>query len=178
LHVFDQRFEKLDQQGRGEIADYIRGDSLPHIQTLASIIKHHEARELSGGTGWVRRISAYVNDRKAGHTSTMQKLVSEAVASQRALVDSSVTTDIHRVFRLAGTLHGNSGMCKKRVASIDSFNPASAVVLSAEPVKLDVTIYPKFSIGGESFGPFKSTSATLPTYAAVPILARSLGEVS
>ena len=29
LHVFDKRFELLDQQARAEIADYIRGSSLP-----------------------------------------------------------------------------------------------------------------------------------------------------
>jgi DNA primase small subunit len=177
LHVFDERFNLLDQQARGEITDYIRGDSLPHFQTLASILRHGQQRNEQNEAAWMKRISGYVEAHKKGYTGTMQKLVTEAVTFQKALVDSSVTTDIHRVFRLAGTLHGNTGMCKKRVASLDSFDPASAVALGTEPVRVDVVAFPRYYVGGESFGPFKSTTATLPTHAAVPILARSLGEV-
>jgi len=178
IHIFDERFEMLDQQARGEIAEYVRGDSLPHIQTIASIVKRNESTGDQGNTAWLKRISSYLREKKQGYAGTVQKLVSEAIISQRALVDSSVTTDIHRVFRLAGTLHGNTGMSKKRVRAIDSFDPASAVALSSEPVRVDVISFPKYTVGGESFGPFKSDSVTLPIYAAVPILARSLGEVS
>jgi DNA primase small subunit len=178
IHVFDERFEMLGQQARGEIAEYVRGDLLPHIQTIASIVRRDESTGDHGGTAWLKRISGYVRERKQGYAGTVQKLVWEAITSRRALVDSSVTMDIHRVFRLAGTLHGNTGMSKKRVRTIDSFDPASAVALSSDPVKVDVISYPKYTIGGESFGPFKLNSVTLPTFAAVPILARSLGEVS
>jgi DNA primase small subunit len=95
------------------------------------------------------------------------------------MVDSSVTTDIHRVFRLAGTLHGNTGMCKMRVESMDRFDPQrDPVVLSAKPVAVRVDFYPRFRINGVEFGPFKSQMAELPAYAAVSILTRGLGEVA
>ena len=179
LHVFDSRFYLLNQQARGEIADYVRGGSLPPPQSLASALRRGVGTEGTSNAGWMKRVARYVEDRKAGYAGTPQKLASEAVMSQRALVDASVTTDIHRVFRLAGTLHGNTGMPKMRVSSIDSFDPQTdAVVLSAEPVKVNVSFYPRFSIGGNSFGPFRSTIATIPTYAAVSILTRGLGEVA
>ena len=178
LHVFDQRFYSLDQQARGEIADYIRAGSLPPVQSLASALRRGAAGDGGPAAGWMKRVASYVEERKATYQGTPLKLVSEAVSSQRALVDASVTTDIHRVFRLAGTLHGNTGMPKMQVSSVESFDPqADAVVLSAEPVKLGVTFWPRFTLGGNSFGPFKSTVATIPAYAAVSILTRGLGEV-
>jgi DNA primase small subunit len=109
----------------------------------------------------------------------LRKLVSEAVLAQRALVDSSVTTDIHRVFRLAGTLHGNTGMSKARVGSLEKFDPQEdPVVLTAKPVKVKVAFYPHFRVKHKDFGPFnKPEEVELPTYAAVSILNRDLGEV-
>ena len=131
------------------------------------------------GEGWTRRITGYVDEKRPGYDGTIQKLVSEAINIQRALVDSSVTTDIHRVFRLAGTLHGNTGMSKMRIEAIDSFDPQSdPVVLSSKPVKVNVDFYPRFRMKGTEFGPYRSETAELPTYAAVPVLTRGLGEVA
>ena len=179
LHIYDQRFDRLDQSARAEIAEYMRGGSLPPLQTIASTLRH---RPPGGpqGDGWTRRITSYVDARRQGYAGTIQKLASEAISSQRALVDSSVTTDIHRVFRLAGTLHGNTGMSKTRTTSITSFDPqVDPVVLGDRPVKLNVAFYPRFRLKHKDFGPFgKSEEVEIPTYAAVSILTRDLGEVA
>jgi DNA primase small subunit len=179
LHVFDGRFDLLDQSARGEVADYMRGDSLPPSQTLASTLRRKPAGTGPQGEGWTRRITGYVDQRWPGFDGTLRKLASEAVTSQRALVDSSVTTDIHRVFRLAGTLHGNTGMSKMRIESMSGFDPQTdPVVIGSKPVKLKVDFYPRFKVKGTEFGPFKSEDAELPAYAAIPILTRGLGEVA
>lgn len=179
LHVYDQRFDRLDQAARAEIAEYARGSSLPLPQSIASTLRR---RPLGGpqGEGWTKRITEYVDARSQGWSGTLQKLVSEAVSSQRALVDSSVTTDIHRVFRLAGTLHGNTGMSKAIATSIDTFDSQEdPVVLGDRPVKLRVAFYPRFRMKHRDFGPFGgSTEVEVPTYAAVSILTRGLGEVA
>jgi len=177
LHVFDKRFDPLDQQARGEIAEYVRGSSLPLSQTIASTLRR---RPQSGpqGAGWTRRITGYVDERRQDYGGTLQKLVSEAISSQRAMVDSSVTTDIHRVFRLAGTLHGNTGMSKMKVESMAKFDPQEdPVVLSPKPVSVKVEFYPRFRIKHKDFGPFRAETVELPTHAAVSILTRGLGEV-
>jgi len=178
LHIFDKRFDLLDQQARSEIAEYMRGSSLPLSQTIASTLRR---RPLGGpqGAGWTRRITGYVDERRQSYGGTLQKLVSEAVSSQRALVDTSVTTDIHRVFRLAGTLHGNTGMSKMPVQSIQKFDPQEdPVVLITKPVIVRVEFYPRFRLKHRDFGPFnKPETVELPTYAAVSILTRGLGEV-
>ena len=178
LHVFDERFDLLDQQGRAEIADYMLGLSLPANQSIASALRRRPTPLASGAGGWMKRITRYAEARP-NHPGTMQKLVGEAIASQVAMIDASVTTDIHRVFRLAGTLHGTTGMSKAKVGSLDSFNPeVEPVVISGETVRVDVKFYPRFSIMGNEYGPFKSTVAELPSYAAIPILTRGFGEVA
>ena len=179
LHVFDARFDLLNQGARGEIAEYVHGSSLPPIQSIAAYIRRRSSTGPQG-FGWTKRITGYVETRRRDYSGTVQKLVSEAITSQRAVVDASVTTDIHRVFRLAGTLHGDTGMAKTRVGSTADFDPQEdPVVLSTRPVKLTVEFYPRFRIKHREFGPFfKSETVELPTYAAVPILTRGLGEVA
>jgi DNA primase small subunit len=178
LHVFDRRFDAIDTQARAEIAEYMRGSSLPLSQSIASTLRR---RPPTGpqGAGWTRRITGYVDERRQDYGGTLQKLVSEAISSQRAMVDSSVTTDIHRVFRLAGTLHGDTGMAKVRVESVEKFDPQEdPVVLSGKPVKVKVDFYPRFRMKHRDFGPYaKEENLELPTYAAVSILTRGLGEV-
>ena len=179
LHVYDERFEQLDPQARGEIAEYVRGSSLPASQSIASQIRRRPQGVGPQGSGWSRRISGFVDEKRPSYTGTLQKLVSESISSQRALVDASVTTDIHRVFRLAGSLHGNTGMSKMAVSSLDDFDPQTdPVVLSDRPVKISVGFYPRFRCKGNEFGPYKSVTVELPTYAAVQILTRGLGEVA
>lgn len=179
LHVFDRRFEKLDQQARAEVAGYVRGDSLPPSQTIASTLRRRPTNAGVNGEGWTRRIVEYVDQRIPNYGGTLRKLVSEGIASQRAIIDSSVTTDIHRVFRLAGTLHGDTGMSKMRVDSLDSFDPQSdPVMLSSNPVQVKVEFYPRFNEKGKEFGPYKSETVALPTFAAVRILTKGLGEVA
>lgn len=178
LHVFDKRFDQLDPQARGEIAEYMRGSALPPTQTMAATLRRRLPTGPQGG-GWTRRVTGYVADHNEGYGGTLQKLVSEAVSTQRALVDSSVTTDIHRVFRLAGTLHGNTGMAKAKVDTLDRFDPQEdPVVLSAKPVNIKVAFFPRFRLKHTDFGPFqKGETVELPTFAAVSILTRGLGEV-
>ena len=178
LHVFDRRFDPFDQQARGEIAEYMKGSTLPPSQTIAATLRR---RVPTGpqGSGWTRRVTGYVAAHGQNYGGTLQKLVSEAVSSQRAMVDASVTTDIHRVFRLAGSLHGSTGMSKMRVESTDRFDPQEdPVVVSARPVSLEVSFYPRFRIKHKDFGPFKSEKVELPAYAAVSILTGGLGEVA
>jgi DNA primase small subunit len=176
VHVYDKRFLSLDQQARAEIGEYIKGTSTQHPQAIASTLRAHKGRAPAEG-GWMRRIRESV-DSATDRGGTVQKLVREAISAQAAAIDLAVTTDIHRVFRLAGTLHGNTGLQKKRAKSLDKFDPAfDPVVIGSDIVRLNIAFFPKFTLKGEIFGPFKSSMASLPAYAAINILTRGLGEV-
>lgn len=179
VHVLDERFYALNQRGRAEVSDYLLGASMAPNQAILTTLRRRPTNTGSNDEGWSRRITRYVESKREGYHGTLQKLVSDAISNQKAVVDSSVTTDIHRIFRLAGTLHGNTGMCKMRIKSMDGFDfRRDPVVLNTKPVAVNVSFYPRFSVNGMEFGPFRSQVADLPSYAAVPILTRGLGEVA
>jgi DNA primase small subunit len=79
---------------------------------------------------------------------------------------------------MPGTLHGNSGLLKMRVDSLEAFDPQNhPVVLGGETVKVHIYYSPEFFLKGTRFGPYNSSTVQIPIYAAVYLLARGLGVV-
>jgi len=170
-HVHDERFNMADSSMRTEIANYIRG--------VGFNLKAIQGRSLSlAGLGWGRRTTLFLG-RMDPTAKKNQKTVEQAVSANAAFIDQSVTTDIHRVFRMPGTLHGTSGLLKMRVTSLEGFDPQeNPVVLGNQTVRIHVNYSPEFYLKGKKFGPFDDSTLSLPTYAAVFLLAKGLGGVA
>lgn len=99
----------------------------------------------------------------------------EAAAKKAAIrIDPGVTGDVSRVFRLAGSLNGKSGMAKVRVDDLEGFDPyVGAVVLPDEPVPVTAWC-PKFTLGGNQIGPCAG-ELVVPAYVAAWLICRGLG---
>ncbi len=186
LHVYDERFHPLGSPARAEVVHYVRGADL-ELSTgqLVSLRRGlNNKNEWREEYGWFRRITKEFSAIESENDPTkkrggLQRAVTRAIEGQVALVDPSVTTDIHRVFRMPGTLHGTTGMLKMHVNSLDDFDPLSdPVVLGEENVKVSVKYSPHFTLRGQKFGPFRLENVLIPVYAAVYLLARDLAEVS
>jgi DNA primase small subunit len=103
----------------------------------------------------------------------------EVINAFSSRIDESVTTDIHRIFRMPGTLHGNSGLLKMRVHDLERFRPEhDPVVLGEEEVAVSVLGSPVFSLKGRTFGPYSSEEPELPAYAAVYLMAKGLARLA
>jgi DNA primase small subunit len=168
--VHDARFETADSQTRGEIANYIRGTGFS--------LKAQDRALGRMESGWNRRANLFLSSTEGTSRPkrNSQKLTSEIISSYAAFIDESVTTDIHRVFRMPGTLHGNSGLLKMKVKSLEEFDPQKQpVVLGTEAVKVLIHYSPEFFLKGTRFGPYNSSTVEIPIYAAVFLLARGLG---
>lgn len=160
LHVEDERFEEMDASARAEIANYIRGTGLVRPQVSDN----------APAGGWSERMATL-------GTKEQQKL-DQVVNAFSSRIDESVTTDIHRIFRMPGTLHGNSGLLKMRVHDLQAFRPDyDPVVLGEAEVTIAVQGSPAFSLKGRTFGPYSVEEAELPTYAAVYLMTKGLGKV-
>ncbi len=174
-HVQDERFERADPQMRTEVANYIRGNG------LSLRLSPQDSKTTGAGIslGWRKRSDLFITSKASAYGKRQtQKLTEEIITANAAFIDESVTTDIHRVFRMPGTLHGNSGLLKMRVEGIDSFDPQrDPVVLGGEKVKVHVDFSPEFSLNGINFGPYDSSTVQIPIYAAVFLTARGLGQV-
>ncbi len=161
LHVEDDRFEGMDPSARAQVANYIKGTGLIRPQGL----------DYTPGGGWSQRIALSTNKDQP------QKL-EQTINALGSRIDESVTTDIHRIFRMPGTLHGNSGLLKMRVNDLQSFRPDyDPVVLGDDEVTLSVQGAPAFSLKGRTFGPYSSEEPELPTYAAVYLMTKGLARM-
>lgn len=166
LHVGDDRFESMEPSARAEVANYIKGTGLIRPQS-----SEYAPARASGRGGWLDR---FATPASSDPTPRLDQVIN-AFSSR---IDESVTTDIHRIFRMPGTLHGNSGLLKMRVHDLDGFRPdRDPVVLGDDDVTIYVQGSPIFSLKGKTFGPYSSEEATVPAYAAVYLMTKELARV-
>jgi DNA primase small subunit len=111
---------------------------------------------------------------------TWRKIAEHCIRTKSAKIDTVVTTDIHRLIRLAETLHGKTGLRKVefRSSTIHSFDPfKSAIAFKAGLVTVLVFDAPEFRIGDETFGPYRNRKIELPTAAAILLVCKGKAEV-
>jgi DNA primase small subunit len=111
---------------------------------------------------------------------TWRKIAKYSAKLQSAEIDTVVTTDIHRLIRLADTLHGKTGLKKVEfpVSTIEDFDPFKrAVVFKTGAVTVLVSDTPEFRLGDEVYGPYKQQKVELPTAAAMLLVCKGRAEV-
>jgi DNA primase small subunit len=111
---------------------------------------------------------------------TWMRLAEYVKDLESAKIDTVVTTDIHRLIRANGTLHGKTGLLKVEfpVSRIGDFDPfKEAVAFKEGTARVLVSDAPEFRLGGETFGPYKNQKIELPTAAAVLLICKGRAEV-
>ena len=111
---------------------------------------------------------------------TFRKLVECSRKSQLARIDTVVTTDIHRLIRLPGTLHGKTGLKKIEfpITALSDFDPfKSALAFRGGDITVIVSKAPEFRLGDEEFGPYENETVELPSAAALLLACKKRAEV-
>ncbi len=195
--------EEVNQMGRIEISDYVTGKTLKpetigffqgispekilsHLPTINDVgrrkrvikifskklkIKYSEDNDSE-----FKKEIINVFYRKKYHK--FNKLFFDTLINMNPNIDTTVTTDIHRIFRLPGTLHGDTGLIKAKVENIDKFNPLEdAVVFGEDLVEIYVEAVPKFKLRGQVFGKYRSQKVKLPLMAAVYLLSLNVAKL-
>jgi DNA primase small subunit len=112
---------------------------------------------------------------------TWLKLAEYVRDLQSAKIDTVVTTDVHRLIRMNGTLHGKTGLKKVEfpAKNLQNFDPfAGAVAFKKGEVKVLISDVPEFKLGGETLGPYKNQTKELPVAAAVMLICKGRAEVA
>ena len=194
LHVYSKELEPLDSPSRADIADYIMGNNLlPESFGVKKNLKGSLNDVMNrfpnpADFGWRGKISGkLIKDEKAkpkvvrgilknGYVQFKVEL--NRIAKEiGARIDPKVTMDVHRVFRLQGTLNSKSGLAKAPCNDIDNFDPfKGACLLGDEETNVHVMYSPKFKLKENYFGPFKDKDVKLPTYAAVYLICKGLAD--
>ncbi len=192
IHIDDKDLISLDSNARREIADYVSGKGI--IPEIFGISRSHNNKDIikrvvKSRKGWKGRIIRYllkngkedslirslIRKRYEQFNKELEDIVKELSAYS---IDSVVTIDTHRIFRLQGSLNSKSGLAKVRVDNIDSFNPFNeAVIKDEEPIKVNVYYSPPFTLNDNRFGPYKDEFITLPTYAALYLICKGVADV-
>ena len=110
--------------------------------------------------------------------STWKTLVTKAVEKKSAKIDSVVTTDIHRLIRMPGTLNGHTGLLAMKVPEerLDEFDPFTEPIAFDGEMKVKVKESPSFRLGEERLGPYRDEIVELPSPAAVLLLCKHRAE--
>jgi DNA primase small subunit len=112
---------------------------------------------------------------------TWNKLAEHIKNLESAKVDTVVTTDTHRLIRMAGTLHGKTGLKKVEFPAkrLEDFDPLKeAVAFKEGSVKVFVSDVPEFRLGGNVFGPYKHQTVEVPIAVAVLLICKGRAEVA
>ena len=112
---------------------------------------------------------------------TWLKLAEYVRDVQSSKIDTVVTTDVHRLIRMNGTLHGKTGLKKVEFPAKDlqDFDPfVGAVAFKKGEVRVLVSDVPEFKMGGETLGPYKNETKELPVAAAVMLICKGRAKVA
>ena len=87
--------------------------------------------------------------------------------------------DIHRIFRLAGSLNSKSGLTKLICTNIEEFNPLThACLIGDEPVEISANCPIEFMLKNKKFGPYLKQKITVPKYAAVYMICKNIANLA
>ncbi len=110
-----------------------------------------------------------------------EDLLNLAISKICFRIDASSSMDIYKLMRMPDTLHGGTGLLSCHIKSredLKSFEPLCDAVVFREDIsrKIEVTRpVPKFSLMGQSFGPFEvSQTAELPEAVCVYLLLKGV----
>jgi DNA primase small subunit len=193
IHISNSAYVPLDSQARSDIVGYLSGtgliaESIGVRKGSAENLVFIKFPRVGVTYGWRGRIA---NKLKIDSTSTIKlKRIVEQKGGYRYFrieldnmaremgvrIDPQVTTDVHRIFRMPGTLNSKSGLAKTRCSDLESFDPfTDACVIGNGKVSVKVKTHIKLKLKGESFNISKE-SAELPAYAAVYLICKGLAE--
>jgi DNA primase small subunit len=107
--------------------------------------------------------------------SLARAVFDETVAAESAAIDEPVTTDIHRLIRLPGSLHGGTALrvmplTRDELAGFDPLVDAVPEVFTGHEIRVHVDDGPPVELGGETFT-VPAGVTTLPEYVALFLMA-------
>ena len=203
VHVETESVRTLDAVARKEIVDYVSGLGLMLLDEDTEKVgsRRRNMRFFNfQDFGWRKRLqvgmekfvtNAAKEDLKAigirsynvlknRETISWMKLARHIRDLESAKIDTVVTTDLHRLIRMAGTLHGKTGLIKVGfpTSGIVSFEPfKKAVAFKKGTARVSVSSAPEFRLNEEVFGPYRNQTVELPTAAAVLLVCKERAKV-
>ncbi len=102
-----------------------------------------------------------------------------SVEQMSAKVDEPVTTDIHRLIRLPGSLHGKTGFLVKKLdtKSLEDFDPFKDAQVFEGSTEVYVKESPAFMLGNTEYPPMTESRCELPLSAAILLIGKGMATI-
>jgi DNA primase small subunit len=198
----DESFRPLTSEARSDIVSYLIGTNF-----LAENIGIRKGKGPSSSSdfvikfpksglsyGWRRRIADKFGIDQTStaklsnivqHTGGYESFKSELAKITKTLgviTDPQVTMDIHRIFRMPGSINSKSGLTKLRCNDLESCDPLNdACLLGSTEVKVNLKIARSsrldFTLKGKLFK-LKESQLELPLFAAVYLCCKGLADIT
>jgi DNA primase small subunit len=187
VYVYNSQFQQIGSRERSELADYImfRG-MIPETFGMKKLKPNRSSFPDFDEKGWRGRFSKYIFGSKSRRSkiiselitngySSFQKTLDEASENIGVKIDPNVTMDIHRIFRLPGSINSKSGLTKLYCEDLSKFDPyVDASFLNNDSIEIIANCPIQFSLKNKEFGPYNNEKVTIPTFAAVYMLCKKL----
>jgi len=191
VYVYNSQFQVLGSRERAELVDYImfRG-AIPETFGMKKLKPNRSLFPKFEEKGWRGRLSKEIYGSQSKRSKIISELISNGYSSFQknlentshkigAQVDPNVTMDIHRIFRLPGSLNSKSGLTKIFCKDLQKFDPYSeSSFLNENTVEITANCPIEFKLKNKKFGPYDNETATVPTYAAAYMICKNLATIT
>ena len=190
VYVYESQFQQLGSRERSELSDYIMFNGMiPETLGMKKYKPNRSSFPDFNDNGWKGRFSKQVYGSKSKRSKIITELLENGYISfQKTLnqvsenigvkIDPNVTMDIHRIFRLPGSINSKSGLTKIQCIDLDKFDPyTQASFLNDQSVEIYANCPIEFKLRNKKFGPYLDEQVTIPTYAAVYMICKKLATI-
>jgi DNA primase small subunit len=191
VYVHNSQFQEIGSRERSELTDYIllRG-AIPETFGMRKLKQDRTAFPNFDEKGWRGRFARHVFGSKSKRSKIISKLLANGYSSfQKTLdnlsenigvkIDPNVTMDIHRIFRLPGSINSKSGLTKILCKDISKFDPfIDASFFNNDLVEVIANCPIEFKLKNKKFGPYNNEKVSIPTFAAVYMICKKLATIA
>lgn len=188
LRVANGDYESLNSHERADLADYLMFNGvIPESFGIRKQTNSKSSLPTIEEKGWRGRVaknlftsksktSKIAKDIVSGGYFEFQSKLEEIRKTLGVRIDPKVTMDIHRIFRLEGSINSKSGLSKVECTNLDLFDPFSdACLLGNNEVQITASCPIPIRLQNKKFGPYKNEIISIPKYAAVYLICKGLG---
>lgn len=187
IRVSDTSYEGLGSQQRADLADYIMfNGAVPETFGMKKQNNSKSSLPEIGELGWRGRVAENLFGSRSKAAKISHQIILDGYSAFQvkldgmrhtigARIDPKVTMDIHRIFRLEGSINSKSGLSKIRCKEIEKFDPfVDAVLLGEEKVEILATCPVPIRLRNKKFGPYANERVSVPKYAAIYLICKGL----
>ena len=192
LYVKGSQYNQLGSKERGNLIDYIMfRNATPETFGFNKFKPSRSSFPEFDEPGWRGRVAKELFGSKSKRSKIISKIISDGYSIYRqkldeigknsigTKIDPNVTVDIHRIFRLEGSLNSKSGLAKLNCENIEKFNPYSeACLIEDDQVEIVGKCPIEFRLKNRKFGLYTNERISVPKYAAVYMICKGIANLA